>query len=106
MAIAQQSRLRQQPGLPELDAQIEAATDALLALARDDGHWCFELEADATIPAEYVLLTHFRGETPDLALEAQDRRLSPAHPGRPRRLAPVPRWRLRHERQRQGLLRA
>ena len=24
-----------------------------------DGHWLFELEADATIPAEYVLLEHF-----------------------------------------------
>ena len=35
----------------------------------EDGHWCFELEADATIPAEYVLLRHFRGEKPDLELE-------------------------------------
>ncbi|HYI88696.1 MAG TPA: squalene--hopene cyclase [Beijerinckiaceae bacterium] len=87
MAIAQQSRLRQQPGFPELDARIETATDALLALARDDGHWCFELEADATIPAEYVLLTHFRGETPDLALEAKIaaylRRIQGGHGGWP-----------------------
>ena len=86
MAIAQQSRLRQQPGLPDLDARIGAATDALLALARDD-HWCFELEADATIPAEYVLLTHFRGETPDLALEAKIaaylRRIQGGHGGWP-----------------------
>ena len=29
----------------------------------------YELEADATIPAEYVLLVHYLGETPDLALE-------------------------------------
>ena len=36
---------------------------------REDGHWCFELEADATIPSEYVLLRHFRGEQPDLELE-------------------------------------
>jgi squalene-hopene/tetraprenyl-beta-curcumene cyclase len=86
MAIAQQSRLRQQPGPPDLDARIGAATDALLALARDD-HWCFELEADATIPAEYVLLTHFRGETPDLALEAKIaaylRRVQGGHGGWP-----------------------
>jgi squalene-hopene/tetraprenyl-beta-curcumene cyclase len=33
-----------------------------------DGHWVFELEADATIPAEYVLLEHFLGEI-DQALE-------------------------------------
>ena len=37
---------------------------------------------------------------------AQDRRLSAPHPGRARRLAAVPRRRLRHERQREGLLRA
>ena len=29
------------------------------AYQRDDGHFVFELEADATIPAEYVLLEHF-----------------------------------------------
>src|SRR5665647_3282383 len=53
-----------------LDRAIAAATDALLALQRPDGHWVFELEADATIPAEYVLLRHFLGE-PDPALEAK-----------------------------------
>ncbi|MEO8936671.1 MAG: squalene--hopene cyclase [Burkholderiaceae bacterium] len=51
-----------------IDATIARATDALLALQRDDGHWVFELEADATIPAEYVLLTHFLGE-PESAME-------------------------------------
>ncbi|HEY1962015.1 MAG TPA: prenyltransferase/squalene oxidase repeat-containing protein, partial [Rhizomicrobium sp.] len=53
----------------ELDTAIARATDALLKLQRADGHWVFELEADATIPAEYVLLTHYLGETPDLELE-------------------------------------
>ena len=43
---------------------IRAATDALLAEQRPDGHWVFELEADATIPAEYVLLRHYLGEAP------------------------------------------
>ena len=52
----------------------DAATRALLGLQRDDGHWVFELEADCTIPAEYVLLRHYRGEPVDAALEAQDRR--------------------------------
>ena len=37
---------------------------------------------------------------------AQDRGLSAPHPGRARRLAAVPRRRLRHERQREGLFRA
>ena len=53
----------------ELDSAIASATKALLKLQRADGHWVFELEADATIPAEYVLLVHYLGETPDLELE-------------------------------------
>ena len=36
---------------------------------RPDGHWVFELEADATIPAEYVLLRHYLGEPVDAELE-------------------------------------
>ena len=52
-----------------LEHHISRAAKALLAEQRPDGHWCFELEADATIPAEYVLLRHFRGEAPDLELE-------------------------------------
>ncbi|MDQ7247805.1 squalene--hopene cyclase [Dongia sedimenti] len=42
-----------------LEKSIGRATDALLARQHEDGHWAFELEADATIPAEYVLLKHF-----------------------------------------------
>ena len=52
-----------------LDASIARATSALLSRQRDDGHWVFELEADATIPAEYILLTHYLGETSDPELE-------------------------------------
>jgi squalene-hopene/tetraprenyl-beta-curcumene cyclase len=65
----------------------DAATRALLGLQRDDGHWVFELEADATIPAEYVLLRHFRGEPVDVALEAKIasylRRIQGKHGGWP-----------------------
>ena len=53
----------------ELEAAIARASTALLAQQRADGHWVFELEADATIPAEYVLLVHYLGETPNLELE-------------------------------------
>jgi squalene-hopene/tetraprenyl-beta-curcumene cyclase len=53
----------------KLDAAIASATHALLALQRDDGHFVFELEADATIPAEYVLMRHYRGEPVDAVLE-------------------------------------
>ena len=52
-------------------AGIETATRALLDLQRPDGHWVFELEADATIPAEYVLLRHYLAEPVDAALEAK-----------------------------------
>jgi squalene-hopene/tetraprenyl-beta-curcumene cyclase len=38
---------------------IDAAEAALLARRHDDGHWVFELEADATIPAEWVMFEHY-----------------------------------------------
>src|SRR5205807_1785496 len=44
-----------------LDRCITHATTALLDCQKADGHWVFELEADATSPAEYVLLRHYRG---------------------------------------------
>ena len=70
-----------------LDRCIAQATAALLDRQRDDGHWAFELEADCTIPAEYVLLRHFRGEPVDAALEAKIavylRRVQGTHGGWP-----------------------
>ncbi len=54
-----------------LDGCIAQATAALLDRQQPDGHWVFELEADCTIPAEYVLLRHFRAEPIDAALEAK-----------------------------------
>jgi squalene-hopene/tetraprenyl-beta-curcumene cyclase len=54
---------------PLLDQRIAAAGAALRSAQAPDGHWVFELEADATIPAEYVLLTHYLGEQPDHELE-------------------------------------
>jgi squalene-hopene/tetraprenyl-beta-curcumene cyclase len=56
---------------PAVDRGIAAATRALIALQQPDGHWVFELEADATIPAEYVLLRHYLAEPVDAALEAK-----------------------------------
>ncbi|QRQ84843.1 squalene--hopene cyclase [Cupriavidus oxalaticus] len=61
----------QQSAAQELDHGIGVAVDALLHQQRPDGHWVYELEADATIPAEYVLMVHYLGEAPDLALEAR-----------------------------------
>lgn len=59
---------------PQHDARLSRAADAAHAALRrrqnGDGHWVFELEADATIPAEYVLLEHHLGRI-DPALEAK-----------------------------------
>jgi squalene-hopene/tetraprenyl-beta-curcumene cyclase len=46
-----------------VDAAIEDVRAELKNLQRPDGHWVFELEADATIPAEYILLRHFLAES-------------------------------------------
>ncbi|HBH41741.1 MAG TPA: squalene--hopene cyclase, partial [Rhizobiales bacterium] len=53
----------------KLEASIASATKALCALQRADGHFVFELEADATIPAEYVLLRHYLAEPVNAELE-------------------------------------
>ena len=54
-----------------LEASIGQATRALLELRQPDGHWVFELEADCTIPSEYVLLRHYLGEPVDSVLEGK-----------------------------------
>jgi squalene-hopene/tetraprenyl-beta-curcumene cyclase len=70
-----------------LQHAIDLATRALLAEQRPDGHFVFELEADATIPAEYVLMVHWLGETPDAEMEgrigAYLRRIQGEHGGWP-----------------------
>jgi squalene-hopene/tetraprenyl-beta-curcumene cyclase len=76
-----------QPKTVALDRAISAATDALLRRQREDGHWVFELEADCTIPAEYVLLRHYFGEPVDAELERKIgvylRRIQGKHGGWP-----------------------
>jgi squalene-hopene/tetraprenyl-beta-curcumene cyclase len=46
----------------QLDATIDAARDALINRQAAPGYWQFELEADCTIPAEYILMMHFLDE--------------------------------------------
>ena len=70
-----------------LEASISSATRAVLDYRQPEGHWVFELEADCTIPAEYVLLRHYLGEPVDAVLEAKIanylRRVQGAHGGWP-----------------------
>src|SRR5689334_2345846 len=54
-----------------LEKGITSAAAAMCDLQRDDGHWVFELEADDTIPSEYILLRHHLGEPVDAVLEAK-----------------------------------
>ncbi len=71
----------------DLDGAIGRAADALRGRQREDGHWLFELEADATIPSEYILLRAYLGEPDAPELErkigAYLRRVQADHGGWP-----------------------
>jgi squalene-hopene/tetraprenyl-beta-curcumene cyclase len=45
----------------DLDKAISKARGKLLSLQAKDGFWVFELEADCTIPAEYIMMMHYIG---------------------------------------------
>ncbi len=87
MASLMHSSPRADDPLIQLDEAVDRAVTALGKVQREDGHWVFELEADATIPAEYVLLRHYLGEPRDLAREAAIgrylRRIQGSHGGWP-----------------------
>jgi squalene-hopene/tetraprenyl-beta-curcumene cyclase len=53
-----------------LDRALEDAREALLARQHQDGYWLYELEADCTIPSEYIMMMHFLDEI-DASLEAK-----------------------------------
>lgn len=60
---ARRSHEPHRPSEPDvLDEAIAAARDALIGLQSAQGYWLFELEADCTIPAEYILMMHFLDE--------------------------------------------
>ncbi|WP_333872947.1 squalene--hopene cyclase [Methylobacter sp.] len=45
-----------------LDSAIDRAKDQLIGLQNQEGYWVFELEADCTIPSEYILMMHYMDE--------------------------------------------
>jgi squalene-hopene/tetraprenyl-beta-curcumene cyclase len=53
-----------------LNRTIDAARDELLNRQTEQGYWLFELEADCTIPAEYIMMMHYLDEI-DSSLEAK-----------------------------------
>ncbi|MBS3954272.1 MAG: squalene--hopene cyclase [Methylomicrobium sp.] len=46
----------------DLNRAISKAESYLLNLQQPDGHWVFELEADCTIPSEFILFMNYLGE--------------------------------------------
>ena len=79
-----------------LDRALGAARDALIARQSAQGYWLFELEADCTIPAEYIMMMHFLDEI-DVRLESKICRVFARSSSRARRVAAVPRRRLQYE---------
>jgi len=54
-----------------LDETIERARDRLLGIQDAKGYWVFDLEADTTIPSEYILLQRFLGR--EIAAELKEK---------------------------------
>ena len=48
-----------------LDKAISQAQSALLELQDSQGYWVFELEADCTIPSEYIMMMHYLDDIDD-----------------------------------------
>jgi len=53
-----------------LDSAIDRAKTQLIRRQSQEGYWVFELEADCTIPSEYILMMHYMDEI-DEALQAK-----------------------------------
>ena len=70
------SLLQETEAAASLDRAIEHARVALLAQQHEDGHWCFELESDCTITAEYILMMHYMDEIDE---DRKSTRLNSSH---------------------------
>ena len=69
--MTRDNNLATAPAADALHSSIAAASDAVLAARKPDGHWVFELEADCTIPSEYVLMRHYLAEPIDPVIEGK-----------------------------------
>ena len=61
MSPKEVTRFSHQVQTARLDEAIMRASESLVELQHPDGHWVFELEADVTIPSEFILLQHYLG---------------------------------------------
>jgi squalene-hopene/tetraprenyl-beta-curcumene cyclase len=77
----------QQPDLGDVEKAVRAASKAVLSAQRDDGHFVFELEADVSIPAEYIIFHDHLDEpiAPEIAAKVGNylRRTQAGHGGWP-----------------------
>src|ERR1700753_1752250 len=75
------------PPLDEVEKLVVRRRCASLQTQRPEGHFVSELEADATLPSEFILLKHYLGEPEDLELERKVgvylRRIQGEHGGWP-----------------------
>ncbi len=62
MAMADETHSNGKPDaalLKRVSAVLDSSVASFMKMQKPDGHWVFELEADVTIPAEYIMLNHF-----------------------------------------------
>ncbi len=52
-----------------LDTALRRGVRAMLSLQNEKGYWVFDLEADSTIPSEYLILQRFMGRSVDPGLK-------------------------------------
>ena len=69
-SVVARAHHRVEPESESLATAIRRARKALMAERNEAGYWCYEFEADCTIPAEYILMMHFMNEV-DEGLEAK-----------------------------------
>ncbi|MEE2698134.1 MAG: squalene--hopene cyclase [Pseudomonadota bacterium] len=62
---SEEAKSPSESNLNKIDEVVEEVRTWLAGCQAEDGHWAFELEADATIPSEYILLNHFLDKIDD-----------------------------------------
>jgi squalene-hopene/tetraprenyl-beta-curcumene cyclase len=70
LRVARRGTLEELNRIAALDRAMRGARATLANLQDGQGYWAFELEADCTIPAEYIMMLHYLGEL-DPPLEAK-----------------------------------
>jgi squalene-hopene/tetraprenyl-beta-curcumene cyclase len=66
LAVAESRQTHAPIQVADLNDAIARARDALESHQHRDGHFVYELEADCTIPAEYIMMNHYMGELDDV----------------------------------------